>query len=102
MRGAPIILVWAALSPFPIWGQQASTQNAPRFEDYPVTETFMGTPAAPILASPEQRMFRTRIRNGALKGEGVVDGITKRLLTKPGTNFAGSTLSSCGAVAHSA
>ena len=89
MRGVPIILVWAALSPFLTWAQQASTQSAPRFEDYPVTETFTGTPAAPILAKSEQRMFRTRIRNGALKGEGVVDGITKRLLTKPGTNFAG-------------
>jgi len=69
--------------------QQASTHNTPRFEDYPVTETFTGTPAAPILDTSEQRMFRTRIRNGALKGEGVVDSITKRLLTKPGINFAG-------------
>lgn len=89
MRGVPIILILIAWSPLPTWAQQAGTQNAPRFEDYPVTETFAGTPAAPILATSEQRMFRTRIRNGALKGEGVVDSISKRLLTKPGINFAG-------------
>ncbi len=35
-------------------------------------------------------MYRTRIRNGVLKGEGVVaDGESLRPLTKPGTNFAG-------------
>ena len=82
--------------------QQASTHNTPRFEDYPVTETFTGTPAAPILDTSEQRMFRTRIRNGALKGEGVVDSITKRLLTKPGSTSPESMWSSLGAVAHSA
>lgn len=53
-------------------------------------DIFTGTPAPPILATPEQRMYRTRIRNGVLKGEGVVaDSETKRLLTKPETNFAG-------------
>ena len=62
----------------------------PRFEDYPVTEMFTGTQAVPILVGPEQRMFRTRIRNAVLKGEGVVaDSESKRPLTKPGTNFAG-------------
>ena len=35
-------------------------------------------------------MYRTRIRNGVLKGEGVMaDSESKRFLTKPGTNFAG-------------
>ena len=90
MRGTPIILIWAALGPFSIWAQPASSKNTPRFEDYPVGETFTGTPATPILTTSEQRMYRTRIRNGVLKGEGVVaDSETKRLLTKPETNFAG-------------
>ena len=58
--------------------------------DFPVTNIFKGAPAVPILATSEQRMYRTRIRNGVLKGEGVVaDSETKRFLTKPGTNFAG-------------
>ena len=42
----------------------------PKFEDYPVIEVFRGTPAAPILATAEQRMYRTRIRNGVAAGAG--------------------------------
>jgi hypothetical protein len=57
----------------------------PRFEDYPVTETFKGTPAAPILATPQERLYSARIREGVSKGLGVMrDGIEK-----PGPNFAG-------------
>src|ERR1700722_13939823 len=69
-------------------GASVLAQNAgtPRFEDYPVTELFTGTPATPILSTPKQRMYRTRIRNGVLKGEGVFgDGRTER----PRPNFAG-------------
>jgi hypothetical protein len=77
--------------PFVLKAQLARAQNGiPRFEDYPVTVRFTGTPAAPILVSREQRMFRTRIQNAALKGEGVFkDSDSKFPLTKPGANFAG-------------
>ncbi len=53
--------------------------EAPRFEKYPVTERFQGHPAPPILATPEQRNFKTRIRQGVLK----VDS------DKTALNFAG-------------
>lgn len=68
----------------------AKATAPPRFEDYRVTEIFNGVLAAPILATAEQRMFRTRIRNGVLKGEGVkADGESSHFLTNPKTNFAG-------------
>jgi len=57
----------------------------PRFEDYPVTKIFDGTPAAPILATAEERLFRTRIREGVAKGLGV----TRDGQEQPGPNFAG-------------
>jgi len=60
-------------------------QQLPKFEDYPVKEIFTGTPAAPILATPQQRLYRTRIREGVSKGAGVWrDG-----QEQPGPNFAG-------------
>jgi hypothetical protein len=62
----------------------------PLFESYSVATVFNGTPAAPILVTPEQRRYQTRIRNGVLKGEDVVaDSESNRRLTKPETNFAG-------------
>jgi hypothetical protein len=36
--------------------------GVPRFEDYPVTDIFRGTHAAPLLSSPQARRFRTRLR----------------------------------------
>lgn len=61
------------------------TSLPPRFEDYPVKEIFKGSPASPILVTPEQRLFRTRIREGVTKGVGVWrDG-----KSQPGPNFAG-------------
>jgi len=57
----------------------------PRFEDYPVSGIFAGKPAAPIPATAEQRLYRTRIREGVALGMGVGrDGIDQ-----PGPNFAG-------------
>ena len=57
----------------------------PRFEDYPVTKVFRGKPASPIFATPEDRLYRTRIREGVEKGWGVIrDG-----KDQPGPNFAG-------------
>jgi hypothetical protein len=67
---------------------QSPTSRLPRFEDYPVTELFKGTPAAPIIETSLQRMYRTRIREGATKGWGVFrDG-----KEQPGPNFAGHYL----------
>lgn len=40
----------------------------PKFADYPVTEIFKGTSAKPILTTPHQRLYRTRIRDAAAKG----------------------------------
>jgi hypothetical protein len=68
------------------WTQEART---PRFEDYPVTEKFAGTPAAPILSTPEQRNFRTRIRNGVSTGSDVWIGSWLHPIKSEGPNFAG-------------
>ena len=61
----------------------------PRFEDFPVTEIFKQTPAEPVLAAPEERRFRTVIRQGVSKGSGVEDGITGEEVAVRGPNFAG-------------
>ena len=63
----------------------AQSQQLPKFEDYPVKEIFTGTPAAPILATPQQRLYRTRIREGVSKGAGVWRDNEEQ----PGPNFAG-------------
>src|SRR5215813_9456978 len=39
-----------------------------KFEDYPAAADFKGKPAAPILATKSDRMFRTQIREAAKKG----------------------------------
>jgi hypothetical protein len=41
--------------------------SIPRFEDYPVTEVWHGTPAPVRLIKPAERMFRTRLTNAAKK-----------------------------------
>ncbi len=72
-----ILLIAATVN---VWAQAP-----PSFEDYPVTEVFQGKPAAPIFATPEERMYRTRIRQGVERGWGVIrDG-----KEQPGANFAG-------------
>jgi hypothetical protein len=38
------------------------------FADFPVREVFRGSPAAPVLATPEARMFRTELRRHAATG----------------------------------
>jgi hypothetical protein len=69
---------------------QQSTNRLPRFEDYPVSEVFAQTPHLPILVTSEQRMFRTRIREGVEKGWGVwINGEWSKEQNKPGPNFAG-------------
>jgi hypothetical protein len=67
----------------------AQRSPAPRFEDYPVKSVFTGTPAAPILATAEQRMYRTRIRRGVSAGSDVWIGSYKDPIPSKGPNFAG-------------
>lgn len=43
----------------------AQTKPRPRFEDYPVKDIYRGKPAAPVLKTRNQRLFRTMIREGA-------------------------------------
>jgi hypothetical protein len=61
----------------------------PRFEDYPVVESFTGQPAIPVLTTSQQRMYRTRIREGVTHGSGVWTGTWKEAKEKQGPNFAG-------------
>lgn len=72
-----------------MWTQDASPVNAPRFENYPVTEMFTGTPVAPVLSSSETRRYRTRIRNGVSTGSDVWIGSWKHPSKSAGPNFAG-------------
>jgi hypothetical protein len=67
----------------------AQSAETPRFEDYPVREAFTGKPAAPILATGEQRMYSTRIRNGVSRGTDVWIGSYKNPVKSEGPNFAG-------------
>jgi hypothetical protein len=92
---APRIIRCAALListvvAFQIARSQQPAKRLPRFEDYPVTEVFTRSPHPPILVTPEQRMFRTRIREGVEKGSAVwINGKWSKEQGKPGPNFAG-------------
>jgi len=55
-------LFWAILAADP------QPAKFPTFQEYPAGEAFSGKPAAPILKTANQRMFRTMIRQGAAKG----------------------------------
>ena len=82
------MVFWVTLAAFEANAQSAApktTERLPRFEDYPVTEIFKGTPAAPKIVRLNERRYRTRIREGVSKGWGVFrDG-----KEQPGPNFAG-------------
>jgi hypothetical protein len=41
------------------------SEARPKFADFPVTKVYRGTPAAPKLATEDQKMFRSRISAGA-------------------------------------
>jgi hypothetical protein len=43
----------------------AKPGSLPRFEDYPVSEKWNGTPAPVMLTTPAERTYRTRISNAA-------------------------------------
>lgn len=83
-RAALALITWFCTAY--AFGQSAGT---PRFEDYPVNEHFTGTPTAPILVTPDQRMFRTRIRNGISSTRDVWIGSYKNPVRAKGPNFAG-------------
>lgn len=88
MRGSSILWIFVALGTCS-WAQGTTPSPIPRFEDYPIKEVFTGTPAAPILATAEQRMYRTRIRNGVSTGSDVWVGSYKNRIKAKGPNFAG-------------
>ena len=50
---------------------------------------FTGNPVPPVLTTPEQRLYRTRIREGVSTGRGVWTGSWKNAKEKAGPNFAG-------------
>ena len=69
---------------------QAKQAPVPKFEEYPIREDFNQKPHPPTLATPRQRLFRTRIREGVEKGWGVwVNGEWSKEQNRPGPNFAG-------------
>ncbi len=48
------------------WVMLAEVKEAvPQFKDYPVQQIYRGRPALPVLSNKGQRLFRTRIRQGA-------------------------------------
>ncbi|MEO8026573.1 MAG: hypothetical protein ABI823_08865 [Bryobacteraceae bacterium] len=67
--------------------QTGNSDEVPRFEDYPAKVIYKGPLAQPVLATREQRLFRTRIRNGVSAGEGVSRPGAQ--MEHPGPNFAG-------------
>ncbi len=69
---------------------QINATRLPKFEDFPVREVFDHAPHPPILTTPEQRLFRTRIREGVEKGWGAwINGEWGKEQNRPGPNFAG-------------
>jgi hypothetical protein len=44
---------------------QTASVKQPRFEDYPITETWQGARAALKLTKPSERMFRTQLANAS-------------------------------------
>ena len=58
----PLLVAVSALS------VQGSTGPPPRLQDYPVTDSFQGKPAAPVLSTKDARMFRTQLRRQAALG----------------------------------
>src|SRR5947209_980567 len=46
----------------------ATSLAVPQFEQHTVTEIYRSKPAMPVLRTPEDREYRTRIREGATAG----------------------------------
>jgi hypothetical protein len=70
-------------------GTVDSFSHLARFEEFPVKNILKGRPVPPILARPEERRFRTVIRQGVSKGWNVEHGQTGNEAPEPGPNFAG-------------
>ena len=65
----------------------ASGGGAPEFARYPAGPVFRGRLLMPKIVGPEERRFRTVLRQGVGKGYRVVDGGTEH--ERRGVNFAG-------------
>lgn len=57
-------------------GEGVRAQALPEFDQFPVTEVFTSKPAAPQIRTAGDRMFRTRIREGASKGPNFAGHLT--------------------------
>ena len=112
-KAIPIALVFMAvcLCSAALRGRQENKEEVPawslKFEDYPAGSVFKGKPAAPVLATKSDRMFRTQIREAARKGPNfaghytiaewgcgggcvslaVIDAISGRVFTVPFKNL---------------
>jgi len=61
------MMLWMILSVL-LQANAANSLPVPQFEQYKVKAIYKGKPAVPILRTPEDREYRTRIREGAKKG----------------------------------
>src|SRR5689334_15405383 len=73
---ARVRVMFSYILPVLAWAQAPT--RVPQFEDYPVREFSRVAPAAPNLVTPEERRFRTVIRQGVEGGYGVSEGPTGR------------------------
>jgi hypothetical protein len=64
-----------------------SPSRPPRFEDYPVEQMYNGPLVDPVIRTPEERMYRTVLREGIRTGLGVGEGAQR--VSKPEPTFAG-------------
>jgi hypothetical protein len=64
MRFAVAVLLMCA---FTVHGQVAEKKSVPKFDDYPVAETWQGTAASVQLTSRSEHLFRTQLREAARK-----------------------------------
>jgi hypothetical protein len=67
---------------------QAQPDRPPRLEDYPINETFTGSPAAPKLRGTLEQSFASEITDGVVKGYGVFRDHKEQV----GPNFAGNMI----------
>ncbi len=70
-----------------VWAQ-AHSGALPRFEEYPASEMFIGTPAALKLTTPVEQNYAEQIRDGVEKGYGVFRDSKEQ----KGPNFAGNLI----------
>lgn len=64
-------------------------QDTSRFSDFPIATAFKGDLPQPVLATPEERKYGARIREGLSTGAGVWIGSWKHAKDVTGPNFAG-------------